>query len=899
MNIPVSNLLQKGIALQRQGELAGAVACYSDFLRFEPQNTDALFYLAQTLCQQGNLTAGIELIKRAVALDPGRGKLHNLLGMALNAAGQPEAALASLNQAISLEPQLAIAHGNRGDVLLNLGRLPEAVETYNQALILDPGSIETWCNRGAALQELGRFEDAVASYRRAIALKPDFAEVHVNCGSILQRLGQPDEAFNCFESALAVRPNLVDALNGSGDALTRLGLYTEAIAKFDRTLMIVPDSIAARVGRAGALMLLGRYLEALEEFEVLAAKDPAHADAHAGCGAALNALDRVVEALAACERALAIQPDHVDALTNRGNALYALHRYGDALGSYESALALTRDNPEIQFNRGCALEALGRQEEALETYERVLSAKPEHQGALANSGAVLMSLGRHLESLEAYDRLLATQPDDVEALYNRGTVLMLLDRLEESLASFDRALAIDSGHARSLGNRANALLELGRYRDALQSYRRAIAIESTPDRHTNLIFALNFDPELTAVELQAERASWGQIHGAPLSSEIHQHDNEPNPDRRLRIGYMSGHFRHQSATYSFAPVILGHDRQQYEVICYSDTRAEDELTTKLRDHADKWHRIVGLSDARVADLVRSDEIDILVDTVGHMKGNRLLVFARKPAPVQVCAWGEPTGTGLATMDYVFSDPVHTIASERHLMVEEVFDLPNFIGYWSPEPLPEPGPLPALTHGHVTFGSFNRFIKIQEPVLRCWAAILRSLPNATLVLKVDLPLADQSRRSFIDRIIDEEGIDRTRVTLLGRTDRLGHFRAYQQIDIALDPFPHGGAMSTLDGLWMGVPVVTWPGRIISARLAAASLTVLGMTDFIAPDPKNYVDLAVAKANDLSGLSALRNGLRERMTNSVLGNSKRYTQAVEDAYREIWRRWCGCRSIRTAH
>jgi len=458
------------------------------------------------------------------------------------------------------------------------------------------------------------------------------------------------------------------------------------------------------------------------------------------------------------------------------------------------------------------------------------------------------------------------------------------------LAGYDQALAIDPRDAHALANRAKLLLDLARHEDALDCYRQALAIKPDPVFHTNLIFALNFVAAASAADHQAERARWHEVHARPLARLIRAHRNDPDPDRRLRIGYVSSHFRHQAATYSFGGVILGHDPARFEVVCYSDTAERDGVTDLLRERVHQWHDTAGLSDDALAELVRSDGIDILVDLVGHMSGHRLLVFARKPAPVQVTGWGEPTGTGLAAMDYLLADPVLVPADERVLLTERVYDLPNFLGYWTPDPLPEPGPLPAIAAGFVTFGSFNRIAKIQDSVLRCWAAILRALPAARLVLKASLPLTGSGQRERVAAVLRGEGIGMERVTLLDDSDRAGHFAAYQTIDVALDPFPHGGGMTTLDALWMGVPVVTWRGRTISSRLAAASLTALGLVDLIAHDRESYVGLAIEQARDLSALARLRADLRARVAGSVIGNPQRYAHAVESAYRTMWRDWC---------
>jgi predicted O-linked N-acetylglucosamine transferase (SPINDLY family) len=522
---------------------------------------------------------------------------------------------------------------------------------------------------------------------------------------------------------------------------------------------------------------------------------------------------------------------------------------------------------------------------ALKCFDKVLSLAPTHLDALNNCADCLVFLGRFDRAITAYDRLLAARPDDFYARSNRAGALKSIGRLEEAVADYDAVLAAAPTHAIALFNRGNAYIDLRRPKDAIRDLRHALSLQpNDSDVHTSLIFALNFDPEATAESLQDERARWASHLRISAATK---HPNEPDPGRKLRIGYVSSHFRHQAATYAFGGVIVHHDPAQFEVVCYSDTAEEDDLSPHLRKSADKWRRTIELSDDKLAELIRKDGIDILVDLVGHMKGNRLRVFARKPAPIQVTAWGEPTGTGLKAMDYLLGDPVLIPMSERPLLAEQVADLPNFLGFWTPETLPDAGRLPALERGHVTFGSFNRFAKIIDPVLRLWSAVLRAVPHSRLILKDRLP---EYRRSGAMAVLAEEGISADRVTFLDQTGRAAHFAAYGDIDIALDPFPHGGGMTTLEALWMGVPVVTAPGRTMSSRIAAATLTAAGLTDFIATDHRHYVQLAADKAGDLACLAQLRASLRDRLARRELGDPVRYARAVECQYRSMWRTWC---------
>jgi protein O-GlcNAc transferase len=584
-----------------------------------------------------------------------------------------------------------------------------------------------------------------------------------------------------------------------------------------------------------------------------------------------------------------IKPDFTEALNSRGNALHAMGRHQEALESYDKALAIRPDFAEALYNRGVACAAMLRHEEALESYDKALAIRPGFAQALCDRGNALHAMGRHQEALESYDKALAIRPGYVKALHNRGVALSKMGRDVEALESYEKALALKPDLVEALNNRGTALLRQSNFKEAINCFNRALAIKQHSAVHSSLIFALNFDPAATTADHQAERARWNKQHAQKLAAVIRPHPNDPDPHRRLRIGYVSSNFCHQAGTYAFGGVLLNHDSKLFDVACYSDTLREDDVTARLRACVGKWRRTAGLSDDALADLIRADGIDILVDLVGHMRGHRLLAFARKPAPVQVTAWGEPTGTGLSVMDYLLADPVLVPATERALLVEQVVDLPNFLGYWAPNQLPEPGGLPALRRGYVTFGSFNRLAKIGDPVLRTWASILRALPDAHLVLKARM-LAESSQQVRVRDILAKERVASKRVQLLGYSDRDRHFIAYQEIDIALDPFPHSGGMTTLDALWMGVPVVTCPGRTISSRLAAASLTALGLPDFIAPDLGTYVELATAKATDVTGLSRMRETLRKRVADSAFGDPARYTCAVEAAYREMWRSWC---------
>jgi predicted O-linked N-acetylglucosamine transferase (SPINDLY family) len=685
----------------------------------------------------------------------------------------------------------------------------------------------------------------------------------------------------------------IDQTLGTARALHHAGRLDEAEGLYRQILAVDPDHVEGLHLLGVVAHQGGRNDLAAELIGKAIARNDRIAEFHCNIGSVLGALGRLGEAEAHYRRAIGLNPRLVESYNNLGNALKDQGRLNEAEGLFRHAIALRPRYPEAHYNLGNVLLDQGRTEEAVASYRQAIDLSPGMATAHYNLAHALKDQGKLIEAVECYRQAAALAPDWPDAHNNLGTVLHDLDRLTEAEACFRRALALQPENDTALDNLATVLRSAGRVEEAIACLNRALAID--PDRpvvHTNLIFALNFLPSATTADHQAERSRWDERHARRFAGAIRPHDNDPDPQRRLRIGFVSGHFCHQAATFAFAGAILHHDPKEFEVICYSDTPREDHITEQLRARADKWQRTARLNDQQLAELIRADRIDILVDPAGHMSGNRLLVFARKPAPIQVTAWGEPTGTGLKTMDYLLSDPVLVPREERNLLPEKVVDLPNFLGYWAAEPLPAPGSLPALGRGYVTFGSFNRLDKVQEPVVRAWAEILRAMPGARIVIK-NRWLSDPAHRDRLIGLFAGSGVAPERVELLSATARADHFDAYRGIDLALDPFPHGGGMTTLDALWMGVPVVTFPGRTISSRLAAASLTAASLTDFIAADVERYVALAIAKASDLPALAALRESLPARMGGTDFGDPVRYARAVETAFHHMWQCWCAKR------
>lgn len=369
------------------------------------------------------------------------------------------------------------------------------------------------------------------------------------------------------------------------------------------------------------------------------------------------------------------------------------------------------------------------------------------------------------------------------------------------------------------------------------------------------------------------------------------HTNIPAPDRKLRVGYVSGDLRHHSASRVFGVVLLKHDPAQFDVCAYMTLGGGDWLTEDLKAGIPHWRDASTWNNERLYDQIRADQIDVLVDLSGHSAGNRLPVFARKPAPVQVTAWGYITGTGLDAMDYMFADAVTVRPDEERWYAEKIVRLPSIVSFWpvAPSVIGPVAPLPALKNGYLTFGSLQRVGKLKIGTIELWARILAAVPDARLLIKAH-GMEHPEIRLMVQKRFERFGTDLGRLQFRGSSDSVEHQRTYNEIDVCLDPWPDGGGVSTLEALWMGVPSVTLPYRQIASRLTTSFQQELGLPWLSASSPDEYVERAVSLNTQRPELARVRGILRELMCVSAMCDSLAYVRAVEDAYRDMWRRWC---------
>lgn len=546
------------------------------------------------------------------------------------------------------------------------------------------------------------------------------------------------------------------------------------------------------------------------------------------------------------------------------------------------------------YREGVVLGEENRHDEAEVCYRKALALDPWLAEAYNNLGRIHELRGRNAEAAQCYEHAIECKPKLPHPYINLGNLLQRRNDLDAACERYDTALLLDPLSWEAQNNRANVLLERGEHAAARAAFAAAVKLRpDDPVAASNKlnceIFALASAPG----ELVHEYKSWGRRFAAPLAGEIPAHANLPDPERRLRIGYVSPDFRKHAMGYFIEPLLEFHSKDAFDVYCYSNWPRPDAMTARFKALAPHWRDIAFLSDTEVARQVVADEIDLLVDLAGHSADNRLLTFARKPAPVQFTYLGYPNTTGVDVIDYRITDRCADPPgiTESHY-VEHLLRLPDCMWcYRAPEYMPEVGPLPALSAGHVSFGSFNGFLKVTERVLDAWAQLLMHVPHSRLVM-ITVARGEAQRR--VREAFAGRGVDPERLELHPKLSVDDYLALRNRVDIALDPFPCNGGTTTCDSLWMGVPTITLAGSVFVSRAGASLLTNAGLPELIARDAREYVAIAAALAADLPRLEAMRAGLRERMRASPLCDAPRFVANLERLYREAWRGWCAGRN-----
>lgn len=770
------------------------------------------------------------------------------------------------------------------------GQLTQAQSIYRQIIDQHPRHPGALLYLGVIAQQTGLYEKAVELMRQAISVRPDFAAAHCNLAVALKDLGRLDESIAASRQAIGLKPQFAEAYNNLGDALCQSGQSSDAIEACRKALAIQPIFPEAYNNLGNALRDGGQVDQAIEAYRQAVAQRPLYPQACNNLGIALQEKGQLDEAIAIYRRAIALDPRSSEGHNNLGNALRKLGQPDDAIDAYRRAIELRPNYAEAHNNLGNALRDKGQLNEAITAYEQASAHKPDYYEAYNNLGNVLKDMGQRDAAMAAYHRAIALKPSCAEVQNNLGNLLKDMGQIEEAISAYNRAIEIQPFFAEAFDGLGSILKNKGQIDEAIMAYRQAIAIKpGFAMAHSNLAFAIHYDPSYSAEDIARELHRWNRQHAEPLNGLIHPHLNSHDPERKLRIGYVSPDFKEHPVGRFLVPLLAHHDKGRFEIFAYAQVRVPDGITSQLRSYADCWRNIVGVSDAEVANLIREDGVDILVDLTLHTAENRLLVFARKPAPIQVSWLGYPGSTGLTAIDYRLSDqyidppgPEESLDSERVMRLRGCF--------WCYDPLDAReipvNSLPLLKSSSLTFGSLNSFCKYNEITFALWAQVLRQVPGSRLLLLADPGTHVQQALQWCER----QGIEPDRVQFRPRQSRRGYLELYNQVDLGLDTLPYNGHTTTLDSLWMGVPVVTLVGKTTVGRAGASILSNLGLGELVAHSERQFVQIATELARDTSRLSSLRSELRQKMESSPLMDGAGFARDIEAAYRTMWHAWC---------
>lgn len=652
--------------------------------------------------------------------------------------------------------------------------------------------------------------------------------------------------------------------------------------------------ISFQPGHGEALHMLGllayqtgRGTEAIELIQRAIATNPQNAVPYGNLGVVLATSGRLHEAIAAYSTAIALEPNDPGTLNNLGSALQQTGRVDQAIASFRRALALHPNHAEAHYNLATALRTTGSLADAIAEYRQATALRPDFAAAFNDLAAALLEQNNPDEAILACNHALSLQPDSPETRYNLGSAFKDQGLLDEAIAEYRKALELRPDFPQALVNLGSCLKDTARLDDALACYRQAETLRPDGRALDNLLYTLCFHPDYNPKRTFEEHVRWNEKYARPLAGSIAPHPNDRSArsaESRLRIGYVSPDFRDHPIGRFLLPVLANHDHRAFEIFCYSDVRRADYATERSRSDADAWRDAAGMSDEKLASQIREDRIDILVDLALHMADNRLRVFARKPAPVQVTWLGYPGTTGLETMDYRLTDPyMEPPGDDDQFYSEKTIRLPD--SFWCFDPITHEPPvneLPALKNGFITFGCLNNFCKVTAQTLQMWGAILSAVPGSRLLILAP----PGSARQWVSGQLGEMGVDPERLEFTSRRPRPKYLELHHGIDVSLDTFPCNGHTTAFDSLWMGVPVVTRPWLTPVSRGGVSILTNLGLTDLIAHSVEQYAQLATELAFDLPRLVELRASLRTRMLASPLMDAPRFTRNLEAAYRKMW-------------
>jgi len=704
--------------------------------------------------------------------------------------------------------------------------------------------------------------------------------------------GNLQQAEFIYKEILNFDPNNFHILNYLGNVLQDQRKFDEAIAYYQKAIKFNPLFAGSYFHLGSVFEIIGQSEKAINYYKKAIQYDPNFVGSYNNLGNVYRKLGRLDEAIPYFQRAIKVNPHFGGSYYNLGKVLQNKGQIDESIFYFQKTLQLNPSFAEAYCNLGDVLREKGRLDEAITNCQKALEIAPFFAEAYCTLGDVLREKGRLDEAISYYQKALQLNPYLDDAYNNLGISYREKRQFDKAMSCYQRALQLNPNRPHAYSNLGCIYQDKGQIDEAEIYFRLAIRIkQDSSTAYSNLLLSMLYNAHHDPRTIYLEHLNYSKKYAEYFAPTTYSHKNKRDPNRKMKIGYVSPDFRKHPVAYFIEPVIISHNREHFEIFCYSNSLKHDEVTKRVKEHADQWRNIVGMSDQKVAELIRKDGIDVLVDLAGHTANNRILVFARKPAPIQISWIGYLATTGLSTIDYKITDNYTDPPGKTdQFYTEKLMRLPeSFLCYLPNRDSPDVGPLPALSTGHITFGSFNNFRKVTSEVFGLWARILNEIPGSRLILK-GTSFYDKTTCEYAINMFTQRGIAAERILLQPPDPSPRHLASYNLVDIGLDTFPFNGATTTCEAMWMGVPVITLAGTAYHSSVGVSLLSNVGLKDLIAKTHDEYIRLAVNLANDINKLKILRSSLRDKMAYSPLTDAKRFTFHLESRYREIWRTWC---------
>ena len=700
--------------------------------------------------------------------------------------------------------------------------------------------------------------------------------------------GRLEDAARLYGQILRVEPDHADALHLSGVAAYQGGQYALAVSLLTRAIAADPARAEYRLNLGNALQAQGESALAISHYRDALALAPGLYAAHFNLGNALLAERSFAAAIGSYRQAELIRGDLPELYNNLGNAYLGQHQLDAAIESFNQALVRRPDYAQAHNNLGNALKEQGDLPAAAERFRHAIGLQAEYAEAYYNLANTLEALGQAEAAVAAYRQAVAIRPSYAEAHYNLGIVLQAFAAYEEAVQCYRLAIELRPQWAEPYNNLGDALANQGQLAAALESFEHAVRLKPEFDvARSNTLFHMNYAAGVTPQQYLRTASDFGTRVAARAAPYTHADTSQPLA--RLRIGFISGDLRTHPVGFFLESVVAHLDRQRFELVAYVTKPGEDAVTARIKQHFSEWHSLLGLSDAAAASKIHDDGIQILIDLAGHTADNRLPVMARKPAPVQVAWLGYFASTGVAAIDYILADDQVLPVGEESHFVETPWRLPDcYLCFTAPQDPIAVNQLPLLSNGYVTFGCFNKLSKMNDAVVALWARVLHAVPESRLVLQAKELSNTTARASTLERFA-AHAIGADRIQLDGYTHRAAYLANYHRIDIALDPFPFPGGTTTVEALWMGVPVLSRRGSRFLSHAGESLLKTAGLAEWIAAEDEDYVRRAQAYAADVTSLAELRAGLRDQLLASPLCDAPRFAANLGQALNGMWQRY----------